>query len=108
MTGAAAGPRWAYLGAASGRPGALCSRPGGFLPPPMLSSVLRPPGPQVHGDRKAGAARAAVGSPQAPTALPLELFLTPGHLPGLGPPLGQSPGVLTACSGVIPEVLEAC
>lgn len=53
----------------------------GFLPPPMLTSVLRPPGPLLRGDRKAGAAQAAVGSPQAPTALPPELFLTPWASP---------------------------
>ena len=41
----------------------------GLPPTPMLSSVLRPPGPLLHGNLKAGAARAAVGSLQAPAAL---------------------------------------
>lgn len=73
----------------------------GLPPAPCCPLSSGPPGPLLHGKLRPGLL-AAVGSPQAPTALPLSCSWPPGYSQALGCLLGQS---LTACSGVVPEVL---
>ena len=76
----------------------------GLPPAPMLSSVLGPPGPLLHGKLKARAARNSGQSPGPNCSAP-ELFLATWASPR---PWATSGPVLTACSGVVPEVLGAC